>query len=228
MVDNNISLGKKLNQIFGKAYIKNLKDSINRRNFVTHRFENIELEYELFEAIEGTKYIKDNFVFDHGSFHIDYPASAGFWGNQMTTLLILMKAINNNEKCFMTFDDDVYFYNYQHLQKEDYDSIEQNLPNDWDVIIFGGLHEDIKNINTFTYWKVINKADCAGCHGVAINNSVYKDWLKILDDKKYFGDGTIAALLEMGKNVYHINPWVCVQNRCLYSDINKKHHKERI
>jgi GR25 family glycosyltransferase involved in LPS biosynthesis len=216
------NLGKILNDTFGKAYVKNLKNSIDRKDFFENNFKKIGLEYEIFEAYEGIKFVNEDFSFQHGPFHITYPSSAGFLGNQMSTEHILTREINNESNSFMIFDDDSYFYNFE--KSEDIlKTIKSNLPDNWDVVIFGAMHEIYQDYD-YHYDRINHHNECAGSHGVAIHSRVYKTWLEVLRNRDFWGDGTIGHLHDIGRTVYYMNPNICAQNRKLYSDINKMYH----
>jgi hypothetical protein len=219
------SLGKILNNTFGRAYIKNLPTSYDRLSFVKQEFDKVEMDYIVFPAYDGKKFTRHDKVIDHMGLQIPYPNSAGFIGNQISTQVILMNEINGiGSESFMIFDDDCYFINHKDRNNEDYDTITKNLPLDWDVIIFGPMEIQYSNIKNYEYKKTESHSECAGSHAIAVNKRIYVDWLHILDEKNYWGDGTIYRLLDLGYNLYNIFPGICVQNRSLFSDINQKHH----
>jgi GR25 family glycosyltransferase involved in LPS biosynthesis len=220
------SLGKTLNKIFGKAHIKNVPGSNERLNSIKNACEQIDMEFNIFAAFDGKKYIKPDTEIKHGAMEIKYPSSAGFIANQFSTQVILLNEIcNSQSKSFMIFDDDCYFKNYENRQEDHFQSLENNLPEDWDIIILGTIDcEEITPIN-YTYSKIERSMDCAGCHGIAVNRKVYDSWLTILDQKQFWGDGTIDRLFQLGFNVYAINPGICAQNRKLFSDINQTYHQ---
>jgi len=215
-------LGKILNETFGKAYIKNLKSSIERKEFIENNFKKIGLEYEIFEAYDGTKFVNEDYSIKHGSWKLPFPVSAGFWGNQVTTEHILMKEINNNTDSCMIFDDDSYFYNFSR-PIETLKTIKNNLPDDWDIIIFGSIEEIYQDFD-FQYNQTNSHSACSGCHGTAVKKSVYRILSELFREKQYWGDGCIGRLHDLGKKVYYIHPHIVAQNRKLFSDVNRIHH----
>jgi GR25 family glycosyltransferase involved in LPS biosynthesis len=216
-------IGKIINETFGKAYIKNLKNSHERRNFIINNFDQIGLEYEIFEAYDGMKFVDEDYLIQHGNIQLGYPVSAGFWGNQTTTEHVYMKEINNDTDSFMIFDDDSYFYNFD-KSIETFTTMKTNLPEDWDIIILGSI-EAIAEDGDFKYKKVTDHTECAGCHGTAVNKRAYKRILEIAQKREFWGDGIINRFRELGGNIYYIHPHIIAQNRVLFSDVNKIYHR---
>jgi hypothetical protein len=223
-------IGNALNKIFGNAYVKNLHNSNERMKSFDDSAKNIGLSYSRIEAIDGTKFVDTDYNFMHGRHHIKYPASAGFYGNQLTSEFILMQEISKQSESHMAFDDDTIFYEWE----EDLDFSLLVPPDDWDIVILGGINDSRKNSKEIFFKKIINEGRhyssdinplVAGCHGIAINSKVYLDLFNVLKEKKFWGDHAINHLIDTGKNVYLINPHLLYQNRKLFSDINKIHHK---
>jgi hypothetical protein len=223
-------IGAVLNKIFGHAYVKNLHNSNERMKSFDDSAKNIGLSYDRIEAIDGTKFVDTGYNFMHGRHHIKYPASGGFYGSQLTAEIILMQEISKESESHMVFDDDTIFYEWE----EDLDFSLLVPPDDWDIVILGGINDSRKNSKEIFFKKIINKGNnfssdinplVAGCHGIAINSKVYLDLFNILKEKKFWGDHAINHLIDMEKNVYLIYPHLLYQNRKLFSDINKIHHK---
>lgn len=221
-------IGNHLNKIFGHGYVKNLQNSIERMKSFDDSAKSIGLEYTRIEAVDGTKFVDTNYNFMHGRHHIKYPASAGFYGNQLTNEIILLQEISKESNSFMTFDDDTIFYDW--ANNLDIDNIIP--PDDWDIIILGGI-DHLKSITNQIVFKKLTTnnttADIhplvAGCHGIAVNSKVYMDLLEVLKEKRFWGDHAINNLIDIGKNVYLLYPHLLYQNRKLFSDINKIYHK---
>ena len=220
-------IGNHLNKIFGNAYVKNLHNSKERMQSFDDSAKSIGLSYSRIEAVDGTKFVDKNYNFMHGRHHIKYPASAGFYGNQITNEIILLQEISKESNSFMTFDDDTIFYEWTN----DLDTNKIIPPDDWDIIILGGI-DNLKSITNEILFKKLTSnnttADIhplvAGCHGIAVNSKVYMDLLEILKEKRFWGDHAINNLIDTGKNVYLIYPHLLYQNRKLFSDINKIYH----
>lgn len=218
-------LGELLNKIFGKAYIKNLKDSQDRREYIKAQCNSINLDYELVEAIKGVDIdgIDEGFYIKHGGWEIPYPASAGFLGNQQTAINIINNAIDNNIEKFIGLDDDCIFEHTRNISSSAIKTLEDTLPENWDVVILGDIDGIDFNINTeISYSKCTIHQQAAGSHGLAIRETVYKEFKKSAET--YWGDGVIGDLIDRGLNVYKISPSICKQNRLLFSDINLRFH----
>lgn len=221
-------IGNHLNKIFGHGYVKNLHNSIERMKSFDDSAKSIGLGYTRVEAIDGTKFVDNTYNFMHGRHHIKYPASAGFYGVQLTMQYILMQEISKNSQSFMSFDDDTVFISS--LNSIDYSSL--NVPNDWDIVILGGIDEQ-KEFSKEVFFKKLTNENfssdihplIAGCHGIAVNSRVYLELFNVLEEKKFWGDHVINYLMTTGKNVYLLYPHVLYQNRKLFSDINKIYHK---
>ena len=178
---------------------------------------NIKFDYKVFEAIDGTKFIDETYQMPR----IAYPTTAGVYGNQISTEHILIQEISKNSDSFMIFDDDSCFFTPFNTNSLPID----NLPSDWDVIILGDFYHKNVHQNNFTFNKVYSNTQVQGSHGIAVNKRVYKLWLEILQEKVYWGDGTIDRLFQLGRSIYTIYPSICFQDRTLFSDINKIYHK---
>lgn len=212
-------LGPVLNKLFGKAYIKNLPGSLERKANIINQCNLIELQYEITEAIDGTKLVTPEYTLQHGPFFLTYPSSAGYLGNQLTTIKQIEAAISNNLSSLILLDDDCMFEHTLNLAE--YEPIISGLPSDWDIVILGTLGvEDLTN-KTVHYAKATIHAQAAGSHGVAIRNTVYKDLLTCGKEMVYLGDGLIGRMIDIGKNVYIITPTLCYQKKPWFSDINK-------
>lgn len=215
-------IGKILNNRFGKAYVKNLHNSKERMRSFENSSKLVCLEYTRVEAIDGTRFIDQDYSFQHGRFHITYPSSAGFWGNQITSAFITMQEISINSNSFMLFDDDsVFNQDFSYLNTDDF-----NVPDNWDVIILGGINKHISNKRDIEYRRLSDPSHAAGSHALCINSTVYRDLYNMQVGLEIWGDGIIASFIEKGKLVYMVEPHIVYQDRELYSDINKIYHKD--
>ena len=215
-------IGQILNKTFGNFYVKNMHNSIDRMNSFKNSAENVGLSYIRVEAIDGTKFVDKDFSIDHGRCHITYPSSAGFWGNQLTSQFILMQEISIGSQSFIISDDDSCF-------NDKFSYIDSNtliLPDNWDIIILGGINRYTHNSQDVSFNRLFNPSEAAGSHAVAIRSTVYDELLTIFSDQKIWGDGCIAELIRRDHNVYMVSPEFIYQDRTLYSDLNKIYHKD--
>lgn len=214
-------IGPLLNKLFGTAYIKNLPNSIERKRGIIEQCNIINLNFFITQAANGIELVNEDFTLQHGRFFLQYPSSAGYLGNQLTTFRQIKNAIQNNLSSLILLDDDCMFEHTQKLNITEYSRIERELPSDWDIIILGEIGiTDLTN-KTIHYMKATVHGQAMGSHAVAIRNTVYKDILIICKEMRYLGDGIIGRMIDIGKNVYIIRPTLCYQNPLYFSDINK-------
>ena len=210
-------IGQILNKTFGNFYVKNMHNSIDRMNSFKNSAENVGLSYIRVEAIDGTK------KYQQSTPDIKtYPSSAGFWGNQLTSQFILMQEISIGSQSFIISDDDSCF-------NDKFSYIDSNtliLPDNWDIIILGGINRYTHNSQDVSFNRLFNPSEAAGSHAVAIRSTVYDELLTIFSDQKIWGDGCIAELIRRDHNVYMVSPEFIYQDRTLYSDLNKIYHKD--
>jgi hypothetical protein len=217
-------LGELLNNLFGLAYVKNLKSSVKRREHIERECNTIGLKYSIEEAVLGTDICDPSFELHHGPYHLTYPASAGFLGNQKTSAQIIEKALNTGHESMMMLDDDCIFSHAKNISVKALSQI-ANIPSDWDVIILGGLYEPPVTTQDITFVKCRGHQNAAGSHGVAIRRSVLPILLETFNGTEFLGDGAIGRLFDLGKNGYIIQPGICAQDRRMFSDINQIYHQ---
>ena len=219
-----MQVGPTLNNLFGKAFVKNLKRSTERRNNIEAQCRQVDLQYEIFEAVDGKLHVNADFTIMHGPYFLQYPSSAGYIGCQMTFHNIISHAIKNKYEKIMILDDDCQFHHTLNADKSILSDLEHDVPKDWDVIILGDMYgEEIAN-QKVSYHKCQIHGEAAGSHGLAINSSVYEDLLSVLSGTSFLGDGVIGRMIDIKKNVYKIMPSICTQDRKIFSDINEMHH----
>ena len=134
-----------------------------------------------------------------------------------THLKIINESKEKNYENILILEDDIEFTEKIKLLDE-YMSI---VPNDWDMIYFGGNHNKHmgKKIN-YLNDKIIKLEETYGIHCVAINNSIYDLILNVIDKRKkpidvYYAD------IQKNYNCYGFNPSIALQ-RVSYSDIQNK------
>jgi glycosyl transferase family 25 len=114
---------------------------------------------ELIKIIEPSalKSIFDNYRKEH------YELSYGAVGCSLSHFNLWKKLELDNLDSIIIFEDDAYpSFNFIELQE----IINNNVPNDWDIILFGGIYNNYKNINNYidkiysfyqTHAYIINK-----------------------------------------------------------------------
>lgn len=147
----------------------------------------------------------------------DTPINNGELGILTTHINIINESKEKKYINILILEDDIEFTEKIKLLDE-YMSI---VPNDWDMIYFGGNHNKHmgKKIN-YLNDKIIKLEETYGIHCVAINSSIYDLILNVIDKRKkpidvYYAD------IQKTYNCYGFNPSIALQ-RLSYSDIQNK------
>lgn len=218
-----MSIGEILNKTFGNVYVKNLPESVERKRLIEESFDKVGLKYTVKKAYNGLKFVGEHFNFQHGPFHITYPASAGFFGVQLSTIRIIADEIEKQSPSCIICDDDSFVRDVSCLDCDRMNTIATNLPSDWDIIILGSLEYDgiLNNSTEFSYRKCTHGSQAAGSHALAINQKIYNRLFEKYIGFRCWGDGCIDQLIQEGVNVYMITPSLIFQDRNSISTINK-------
>lgn len=136
----------------------------------------------------------------------------------LTNMLILDKAIEEGYNSILILEDDVEFTNQVTNMKSFFDS----LPEDWDMLYFGGNHNTHVGANppTIINDKVCKLHNTFSTHCVAINGKSFKEILERLKKCDNALD-VIYAELQKNLNVYSFYPMIATQ-RVSFSDIENK------
>jgi len=125
---------------------------------------------------------------------------------------MIMNAINDDLQNFVLLNDDIYWDNYQNFTDIDFLNIKNKLPKNWDIIILGSLSTLYPYNGSVDY---LNSQHFSGCHGIAINNTIYHDYLKFSYKREYVGDGFVDWLSKQNKHIYSIIPDICLQDHSI-------------
>ena len=136
----------------------------------------------------------------------------------LTNMLILDKAIEEDYSSILILEDDVEFTNQVTNMKSFFDS----LPEDWDMLYFGGNHNTHVGSEppTIINDKVCKLHNTFSTHCVAINKKAFKEILERLKKCDNALD-VIYAELQKKLNVYSFYPMISTQ-RVSFSDIENK------
>ncbi len=136
----------------------------------------------------------------------------------LTNMKILEEALENNYKSILILEDDVEF-NHQVIDMEDYFKM---LPDDWDMLYFGGNHNTHMNVNPpiIVNEKVCKLHTTYSTHCVAING---KSISKVYDRIKKRDNALDVIYVELQNtlNVYSFYPMIATQ-RVSFSDIENR------
>jgi GR25 family glycosyltransferase involved in LPS biosynthesis len=133
-------------------------------------------------------------------------------------MLILDKAIEEDYNSILILEDDVEFTKQVTNMKSFFDS----LPEDWDMLYFGGNHNTHVGSEppTIINDKVCKLHNTFSTHCVAINKKAFKEILERLKKCDNALD-VIYAELQKKLNVYSFYPMIATQ-RVSFSDIENK------
>jgi len=136
----------------------------------------------------------------------------------LTNMLILDKAIEEDYNSILILEDDVEFTKQVTNMKSFFDS----LPEDWDMLYFGGNHNTHVGYEppTIINDKVCKLHNTFSTHCVAINKKSFKEILERLKKCDNALD-VIYAELQKKLNVYSFYPMIATQ-RVSFSDIENK------
>ncbi len=193
-----------MNKYFDKAYCINLNKRIDRWNKAQQEFNKYNLVVERFPAIEGNIQ------------NLETEILPGNIGCVNSHLNIIKNARKNNYKSVAVFEDDVEF-------KEDvlekFEEYYKQLPENWDMIYFGGNHNDREGENTLikisdNIYKVTKTYTT---HAYIIKNTVYDEVIKLFSKYEHEVD-VLYSELQLKFNCYVFRPHLAWQ-RADFSDI---------
>lgn len=195
-----------LNNYFEKIYCINLERRSDRWEECLNEFSKHNLIVDRYNAIDGN----------------DIESVSGLSNSQIATvhshLEVLKKAKKDNLSNVLVLEDDIEFH-------EDFDSIfdkwNLEIPEDWDIIFFGGNHAannpwspgELKKISEHVY-KVTH---CLALHCYAVKNTVYDKLISVLSEFNNPADNAIAKI-QKEVNCYVIRPHIAWQ-RPSHSDL---------
>ena len=212
-----MKLGKNLNSTFSNVYVKNIPRATVRMDLFKQHAEMIELQYETFKAIEGNKYVPDDYEIKYRPELYPIPANKYLVGNCYSGIAILLDAMANNYESFITCDDDTIFYNLE------LEYIKPHLPEHWDIIILGSIEKVYRQDTTMPLFEKMSNdpKELAGCHAIAVHNNFYNTYLMEMlkfDTHGRIGDTLIHFFIEAHSiNVYRMLPDITYQERNILS-----------
>jgi GR25 family glycosyltransferase involved in LPS biosynthesis len=199
----------KITDFFDKTVCINLDRRFDRWSECVTEFEKNKLDgIERFRAVDG----KDLQQLPKGFLTQSRLALV------LTNMLILDKAIEEDYDSILILEDDVEFTNQVTNMKSFFDS----LPEDWDMLYFGGNHNTHVGYEppTIINDKVCKLHNTFSTHCVAINKKAFKEVLERLKKCDNALD-VIYVELQSKLNVYSFYPMIATQ-RVSFSDIENK------
>jgi GR25 family glycosyltransferase involved in LPS biosynthesis len=197
--------------MFDSIFVLNLDRRKDRLELIDKQLKRFSLKYERISAIDGNLFENVNPNIGNGWNH------KGVAGCLLSHRKIVDIAINRKLENYLVIEDDTIlsdnFLDY-------FDYIKQ-LPKDWNVLYFGGLHlGSLKPINT-------NIAKCSHTlvtNMFAMNSNFYdtiiKHWPDNLEDLQKPAD-VVLTYLQQNHNFYTFKPHLAWQDS-IFSDIENK------
>jgi GR25 family glycosyltransferase involved in LPS biosynthesis len=197
----------KLTDFFDKTYCVNLDRRIDRWSDSINEFKRFNLiEVERVSAIDGKTIQQENTHINKSEISLI-----------LTNIKIIEKAKKDGLKSILILEDDVEFTDEINNISEYF----KFLPNDWDMIYFGGNHNTHMNIEPpiIINEKISKLHHTFSTHCVGIKNTAYNI---ILDNLKHPTKQLDAIYSDLQKtlNVYSFYPMIASQ-RIGFSDIQE-------
>lgn len=206
-------LGENLNTSFGHVYLKNIPRATKRYESFKNSAEKIGLEYTTFKAIEGHRYVPDEYKIKFRPELYPVPGNKYLVGNCYSGIAIHLDAMANNYESYITCDDDTIFYDL------DFECIKPYLPEDWDIIILGTMGQIGPQEPSTAWFSKLddNPKEIAGCSCIAIHSRFYNTFLMemmMFDVHGRIGDSLVHMLAEQTRiNLYRMFPHITYQER---------------
>jgi GR25 family glycosyltransferase involved in LPS biosynthesis len=136
---------------------------------------------------------------------------------------IIQKAKDNNYDNILILEDDVEFHNDLNSLFSEYI---KEVPNDWDIIFFGGnhclnngyyMHDPIIPITEHVYRVIRSFAN----HCYAVKNTCYDKLIEVLSSTESKPNDVLVSDIKKELNCYLFRPHLAWQ-RPSYSDLNEK------
>lgn len=195
-----------LNDFFDKIYCINLDKRVDRWEESIKVFEKYQINVERISAIDGSK-LENNSRIKNGNVALT-----------LTVNGIIKDAINNNYDKILILEDDIEFTD----NILNFNTDIQHLPENWDLLYFGGNHNLHMGYNPPTK---INEFFCKLHHTYSSHAiGMSKNGLKLVSDM-LLGEikeiDVMYAGLQKNSNTYCFNELTATQ-RISYSDIENR------
>jgi len=153
---------------FEHIYLINLEDRKDRLKLALRECEKMGFTPEVFKAVDGTK--EDvPYTNPFGIHHVSWNSRAAALAK--TTFRLIEDAQQKEYKSILILEDDIEF----HPQiNEVVDSCFHEIPDDWEMILFGATHKKQPDRITHRIFR-LRQSDCLHCY--AMRDTVY-DFMK--------------------------------------------------
>tara|TARA_R100000322_G_scaffold122976_1_gene80097 strand:- start:4127 stop:5431 length:1305 start_codon:yes stop_codon:yes gene_type:complete len=196
---------KKLNDMFNKTYVINMKNRPDRMQRSTSRLKDIGLDFERFEAVNGHNEERHSNLL---------PGEVGCYKSHFD---ILNDAFDNKYESILILEDDVVFVdNFSDKFFEGY----KYIPDDWEMIYLGCNHKKpYTRINDY----VVKCNFAYTTSAIIIKGSALEKLLRATKHMHRQIDVVYAEMQAAGQlNAYAYHPWLMYQEDG-WSDIQGRH-----
>jgi GR25 family glycosyltransferase involved in LPS biosynthesis len=197
-----------LNNYFQEIHCINLKRRVDRWKECLEEFEKYDLKVNRYDAFDGNALSKIQGL------------NSGQVGTLYSHLGIVKYAKKSEIKNILILEDDIQFdkeINQKFLE------IQSEIPEDWDMILFGGNHAENNPWSPGKLFKITEHVykvtHSLALHCYAINHTIYDKVIDILSEKSYPADVLIANI-QQNINCYIIRPHLAWQ-RPSFSDLRE-------
>ena len=202
-----------LKKYFDKVYCINLDRRKDRWEETVTELK----KWNLFQDVDRISAVDGNLIVNKTNL-----INNGELGLVETHLNLIRNAKNKKYKNILLIEDDIEFTE----EINNLNSYFESLPDNWDMLWFGGNHNkhmglEVNLIND----KIIKCSNTYSTHCIAINNSVYDLLISLLSKRQkpvdvYYSD------IQKTYECYSFNPSIAIQ-RPSFSDIQNKDQDNR-
>ena len=199
-----------LEKYFDKIFCVNLDRRTDRWEHFLNQSKKFNLNsFERISAIDGSKL---------NPLDVNSPLNQGELGLVFTLIKIFEDSILNNYQKILILEDDCVFEN----ELLNVDLFFENLPSDWDMIYFGGNHNQHGNYpEPIVINKYVKKVLYTySSHMIGFNSKIYEKILSLLKTNQFQAD-IVYERLQKENNCYTFYPRLSTQ-LVDFSDIQNK------
>ena len=211
---------KTLNDYFEEIHCVNLDKRTDRWEESLEEFEKHNIKSERFSALKGSDFPKDSVL---GKRYRSIGLNSGQVGCSISHRELVKKIKSRNLNNALILEDDVEFVdNLNSIFPE----MMNQVPEDWDMLYFGGNHCANNIYNPQSKLMQISKnifrvTNCYTTHAYAIKNTVYDKMISVWEDDVIDHVDVCLSKVQKEVNCYIIRPHLAWQ-RPSFSDLQRQ------
>jgi GR25 family glycosyltransferase involved in LPS biosynthesis len=178
----------RINDYFEKVYVISLRSDIYKQVKISYQLELLGIDYELFEAINGSelKFQREWIAYRsrplvtplEKQFNRKMIESEGAWGYLKTMQAILENAMAYKYNRILVLDDDCLFHNNFN---EQFSGLADKLPADWKLLLLGASQYQWDTIEVQENFYRPKAIDTCGSFAVGYHSSVFQEILSAVE-----------------------------------------------